>query len=395
MWTPIPIPHKLVGMSVHDLVRDLQMQGTALVRETMNALYLANRPQREVVEGQVNFEDLLNPTIGGLVRVKAPGMVREIATGGEGVIQQSLQMMEQLASIREQRTGSTRYNQGMDANSLNKTATGISMIQNASTQRAELIARQFAESGMKPMFNRMLSLVCRHMNKGEVIKLRGKWVPMNPAEWRDDYDLSVTVGLGTGNRDQQVSQMMQLIQLDSQIIQLQGGANGPLLTMPNVYEKLKTLVEAMGHKGVENFYTDPASEHDGGQPQQDPGADQKAQQDAAAQADAQKFQAQSQLEMQKAQLDADTKLEVARIGAEKDIIIAGMQVPPELSAVQGGEQPPQGPPQPQQAPDEPDMPQQAPVLSHGMPGDHYMPAPQGDEPDPNMPQAPIDPSMMS
>lgn len=337
VWTPIPIPHKLVGMSAHDLVRDIQMQGTALVRETMNALYLANRPQREVVEGQVNFEDLLNPEIGGLVRVKQPGMVREIATGGEGVIQQSLAMVEHLAGIREQRTGSTRYNQGMDSNSLNKTATGISIIQNNSTQRQELIARHFAESGMKGIFKKMLGLVMRHLDKKQVIRLRGQWVEMDPADWKQGYDMSVAVGLGTGNRDQQVGQLMQLLELDEKIIQLQGGTEGPLLTMPNIYEKLKRLVEAQGMKGVENYYTDPTpppnqeetpEEPEGPTPEEQALETQQQQMAAEAAANAQleqsKFEAQAQHEMQKLEMSQQFDMQKAEMAAQVELQKAQM-----------------------------------------------------------------------
>ncbi len=326
-WTPIPLPHKLVGMSVHDLVRDLQMQGTALIRETMNALYLANRPQREVVEGQANIEDLLSPEIGGIVRVKSPGMVREIATGGEGVIQQSLAMVEHIAGIREQRTGSTRYNQGMDANSLNKTATGISIIQNASTQRQELIARMLAE-GMKGIFRKMLGLVMRHTDKAQVIRLRGKWVEMDPKDWKAGYDMSVAVGLGTGNRDQQVGQLMQMLEMDERIIQLQGGADGPIVTMGNIYEKLKRLTEAMGMKGVESYYTDPSAEQEGPQePEQPEGPDPMAQ-----------FAAQAELEIEKARISAATEIRKAHIKSFMDMAIAqvkqGIPVETALRGVQ-------------------------------------------------------------
>jgi hypothetical protein len=359
-WTPIPVPHKLVGMSVFDIVRDLQMQGTALLRETLNALYLANRPQREVVEGQVNFEDLLNPAVGGLVRVKAPGMVREIATGGEGVINQSLAMMEQIATIREQRTGSTRYNQGMDSNSLNKTATGISIIQNASTQRQELIARHLAE-GMKAIFRKMLGLVCRHLDKKQIIRLRGQWVPMDPTSMKEGYDMSVAVGLGTGNREQQVGQLTNLLNIDKEIIQLQGGANGPIVTMENVYEKLKRMVEAMGMKGVENYYADPsaADQQQAEESDDDPMAAERAKAEA---------------EIEKVRIKAAADIEIAKIKAEADLMIAGLRAPPELSVPQE----PQGPPMPEQ----PQMPPEQP----------YMPAnepiPQGDEFDmpPDMPQ---------
>lgn len=349
-WTPIPVPHKLVGMSVFDLVRDLQMQGTALLRETMNALYLANRPQREVVEGQVNFEDLLNPEVGGLVRVKQPGMVREIQTGGEGVLQQSLAMMEQIASIREQRTGSTRYNQGMDADSLNKTATGISIIQNASTQRQELIARMLAE-GMKSIFRKMLGLVCRYGNKKEVIRLRGQWVEMDPNEWKENYDMSVAVGLGTGNRDQQVGQLTNLLNIDKEIIQLQGGANGPIVTMENVYEKLKRLCEAQGLKGIENYYSDPAEQQQAPESEDDPMAAEKAKADA---------------EIEKVRIKAAADIEIAKIKAEADLMIAGLRAPPELYAGEEAPETPQGapteqngppmPPEPQMMPQGPEMP---------------------------------------
>lgn len=372
-WTPIPIPHKLAGLSIFDLTRDIQMQKTALVRESLNALYLSNRPQREVVEGQVNFEDLLNPEIGGLVRVKAPGMVREIQTGGEGVMQQSAAMIEYLDTVREQRTGSTRYNQGLDANSLNKTATGISIIQNASTQRAELIARQFAESAMKGIFRKLLGLVNRYTDKKQVIRLRGKWVEMDPNEWKTGYDMSVAVGLGTGNRDQQIGQLNSLIAMDREIIQLQGGIDGPLVTLPNVYEKLKRMVEAMGLKGIENYYTAPTKEGGQAKPEADPQAAEQA-------AEAQKFQAETDRDLKKAKMDNDTKIEIARIGAVKDLIIAGV---PEAEAVLdvglAMEGHPAGPPQHDLPPPASPMPSE-PQMEPGQP---YMPPkaiPQGDDP---------------
>jgi hypothetical protein len=197
------------------------MQKTALTREGLNALYLANRPQREVVEGQVNIEDLLNPSVGGVVRVKQPGQVREIPSGGANVAEQSMAMIEYLDTTREQRTGSTRYNQGMDANSLNKTATGISIIQNASTQRLEMISRQLAEA-MMAIFKKMLGLVSRYADKAEYIRLRGEFVQVDPREWKTGYDMSVAVGLGTGNKDQMAAHLTNLMQVQQQIAQAQG-----------------------------------------------------------------------------------------------------------------------------------------------------------------------------
>jgi hypothetical protein len=279
-WTPIPIPHKLTGMSMHDLTRDVQMNKTAIQREINNAMYLANRPQREVVEGQVNIDDLLQPAVGGIVRVKQKGAINSIATGGEVAFAAGFQAIEYLDGVREARTGVTRYNQGMDANSLNKTATGMNIISGNSQQRQELVARQFGEF-LKDIFEKILALVAVHSTPEEVVRLTS--APFVP--WPTQYDTTVSVGLGTNNKDQQVAHLTQLMQIDAQIIQFQQGLNGPLITAENVYEKLKDYVQAMGIKN-NRYYTDPAQAEQQQQPQQPPGPSPDAQ--LKAQTDLQK-----------------------------------------------------------------------------------------------------------
>jgi hypothetical protein len=311
-WTPIPIPHKLVGLSIHDLTRDIQLIKTALAREVQNNLYLSNRPMREVVDGQVNIDDVLTPRVGGLVRVKTPGMMREVATPFTAA--SSMGIVEYYDQVREQRTGSTRYNQGLDADSLNKTATGINSIMAAAGMRIEMIARQYAEQFLKPLFLKMLELVCKHPDQKEVIRLRNQWVEMDPREWNTEYDMTVTVGLGSGSREKMVMEIQQLLQIDAQILQLQGGPSGPLLDYEKIYGKLKRLVEAMGLKGVDNFYNDPATAE---QPEQAPAAPDPE----AVKAQAQQIQAQMDAQLKQYEIDADrqTKIEAAQITAQGKI----------------------------------------------------------------------------
>jgi hypothetical protein len=255
--TPIPMPHKFFGLSIADQTADLQLVKSTLWRGALDSLYLANAPQIGAVEGQVNLDDLLNRRPGGIVRIKSPAALVPIAT--QPVSRDAFTMIEYVDTVREQRTGVTRYNQGLDANTLNKTATGINVISNAAQQRLELIARIFAETGVKRAFRRILELVCKHQERARIIRLRGSWVPMDPRNWSTEMDLTVTVGLGTGNRDQQVQQLLQLINLDERIVQLQGGVDGPLVTARNVYNKLAKLIEATGLKSVESYYTDPGT----------------------------------------------------------------------------------------------------------------------------------------
>lgn len=263
-WTPIPVPHKLTGKSIYDLTKDVQMQKTAITREALNAIYLLNRPQRAVVDGQVNMDDLLQPALGGIVRVKQLNAVMPLETGGQNILGNALTFIEYLDGVREARTGVTRYNQGMDSNSLNKTATGMNIIASNSQQRQELVARQFGEF-LKDVFKKLFGLIVQHAKPEEVSRVTGR--PFVP--WPTDYDMTVTVGLGTNNKDQLVGHLMSLLQLDKEIIQLQGGLQGPLLTAANVHEKLKKLTEAMGLKGNDRYYTDPAEAEAQAQPAQD------------------------------------------------------------------------------------------------------------------------------
>ncbi len=328
--TPIPMPHKFFGMSIAEQTIDLQLIKSTLWRGALDALYLSNSPQVGAVEGQVNLDDLLNRRPGGIVRIKSADALVPIATaplGGD-----VFQMIEYIDSVREQRTGVSRYNQGLDPDTLNKTATGINAIQNAAQQRLELIARVFAETGVKRAFRRILELVCKHQQKPKIIRLRQRWTAMDPREWNDEMDMSVSVGLGTGNRDQQVAQMMSLLRLDQEIVQMQGGVAGPLVTVQNIYNKLAKLVEASGLKNVASYYSDPRSQppRPPGPPSGPPPVDPLIQQQQMAlQTERQRVAQEPQIaamtarikaetEIQKAHIEAATAIEVARLRAGLD-----------------------------------------------------------------------------
>ena len=160
------------------------------------------------------------------------------------------------------------------------------------------------------------------------MRLRNRWVAMDPRAWNDAMDMTVSVGLGTGNRDQQVSQMMNLLQLDQQIVQMQGGVDGPLLTVQNVYNKLAKVVEASGLKNVASYYSDPrnAPPRPPAPPPPDPLAQQqmmalRVEQQRIAQEPqiaAMNARSKAETEIQKAHIEAATAIEVARLRAGLD-----------------------------------------------------------------------------
>jgi hypothetical protein len=343
---PFPMPHKFFGESLSDKTSDLQRLSSTLWRQINDNLYLSNTP-RMIAIGDVNIDDLLNTRIGAVIRGKANATVAPVVT--PFVAAPAFQMLEYLDHVRGQRTGITEYSQGLDADTLNKTATGISMIQSAAQQRQELIARIFAETGVKRLFWLVLHLVTKYQKKAQVIKLRDQqFVPMDPREWTNKMDLTVSVGIGTGNKQVQTQQMMQLLQMDLEIVKLQGGLEGPLVNGENVYHKFEKLLQSMGQKTAAGFYTNP-KDAPPIQPKPDPEVEkakallqikaQEAQQSAAletqkAQAQMQLAQAQAQQEMQlereRAQhefvleeLRLQNELKIARLKASADIQLKG------------------------------------------------------------------------
>lgn len=298
-WCPVPMPHRFSGQSYADLVLDLQDIRTSLTRGSLDNLYLANNPMKEVVDSQVNLKDLLNTRIGGVVRVKSAGNIREIVTTPQ--LGPSLQMMEYADTQRENRTGLTRYNQGLDAETLNKTAKGMNQILSQSQIRLRLVARLFAERGMKRLFRLMHGIVRRHQDFVRVVKLRNTFVPVDPREWRERENLTPTVGLGTGSRQEQIDSVMQM--LNMQLGMLSGGL--PFVTPQNVFHALGKLTELQGYKDVPNWWTDPAQAA-----QQPPKPDpEMAKVQGQMQIEQAKIQAKTQGDMQKLQMQHQLKLQ--------------------------------------------------------------------------------------
>ena len=141
--TPMIMPHRHIGRSYADLTMDTQLIKSTLIRGQLDNMYLANNG-RYAISDRVNLDDMLTSRPGGIVRVEGDPGSGIMPLSHPPLPASSFGMVEYMDSMKEKRTGITAYNQGLDSNSLNKTATGVSQIMNASQQRIELVARTFA-----------------------------------------------------------------------------------------------------------------------------------------------------------------------------------------------------------------------------------------------------------
>ena len=334
--TPMIMPHRHIGRSYADLTMDIQLIKSTLIRGQLDNMYLANNG-RYAISDRVNLDDMLTSRPGGIVRVDGDPGTGIMPLSHPPLPASSFGMVEYMDSMKEKRTGITAYNQGLDSNSLNKTATGVAQIMNASQQRIELVARTFAETGVKELFKLVHYLVRTTLTKPDIIRLRNKWVEVDPREWKARKDLSISVGLGAGNKDQQLVHLTSILQMQKEAIQV--GLTSP----EKIYNALAKLTQNAGFKNPEEFWTNPANtpEQEGEQKPSEAeimvqGQLQIEQQKAQAQLqqeqvrsqndviiEREKIAAQAELERFKAQLKAETDLAIAQIKAQSGMMYGG------------------------------------------------------------------------
>jgi hypothetical protein len=288
--TPIELPHQFFGLCPADLAVETQKQKTAVMRALLDNLYLTVNGRYYAVDGQVNLDDLLTSRPGSVVRMKQPGMAGRLDQG-QGDMASAQFALEYLEQAKENRTGWSRMSQGLnpDALRLNQTATGMNIVTNRGDMRLELIARNFAETGVKTLFQHIIKLLAQHQSKSMTIRLNNRWVDIDPSAWRNQYDMTINVGLGTGNKDQQVQHLMMVLGMQKEALQV--GMVGP----EHIHHTASKLVNALGFKNEESFFPDPRN-----MPPQQPKPDPEQMKIQAEQA---KVQAQLQAEQQKMQME--------------------------------------------------------------------------------------------
>ena len=303
--TPIIMPHTWVGMSAAELVMADQFTKSVIIRQMLNNLYLTNNPRKTVLSSasgnlQANLDDLMNSRIGGIIREYQPNAVRNEET--PFVAAAAFPMLEYIDRQKETRTSVTPYSQGTAADSLNKTARGIHLIQQAGQQRIDLIARIFAETGVKDLMRGITYMLAKYSTKAMTVRLRGKWVEVDPRDWKTQFDMRINVGLGTGNKDMQ---LQHLNAIEMAQIELIKAGRGYLVTDENIWTLYRKKAEALGFKDPDMFVTDPATVE---KPPPQPNPDLVKIEAEAAEAKA-KIEQTGQLKM----LDAETTREVEQI----------------------------------------------------------------------------------
>ena len=351
-WTPIPIPHRFYGYSLHDITQDLQREATVIKRAGLDALYQAVVPREAYDRNKVALDDLLGAYAGQKIGVEgAPGDAIMPLTGGVDTTEIAWKALANIDMMLEKRTGATRQTQGVDADALltkEHSGKAIDLLQTAGAARKELMARNMG-AGLERFFAKLLRLLCRNQHQAKQAKVGGKWCQFDPRAWNEGWKVRVHTGLGTGNREQAMLGVQWMQQVQQTLVQTLGSDN-PMVTSQNVYNLIEEGCRNWGYKSAAPFFSEPPEvpvQGPDGQPQIDPQTGQPATKPwspdpqpspemAKVQADAQAKQASHQLDVQAkgASHQLDTEKTAMELKLQEQTAAAQIQLAREKAAAE-------------------------------------------------------------
>lgn len=329
-----PEPHTFYGQSIADLLFNEQDASTAMLRGVLDNVALTNSPRTEIIDGMVNVDDLLNNEIGGVVRVKQSGAVRELIVPFiAGSVLPAMQYFDQEI---ESKTGVTKASSGLNPDALQSTtAAAVNATIQAAAGQVEVIARNLAEGGVRRLFKLMMKLVVENSDDQQMMRLSGRFVPVDPRLWNTGMDVSVNVGLGTGREDQRMAALQQALQMQMQIWQGYGPQNG-LVSMTQIRNTLADMLAINGVRNADRYFSpmDPQTEQMLMQQQQQMAAQQGQQQPmdpgmAMVQAEQIKAQQKAQTDMIRLQIDAQKAIaedDRKRDEMDQDLLVKAAEI---------------------------------------------------------------------
>lgn len=304
--TPYIVTHRLFGQSLFDKLGEIQRIKTALLRMLLDSGWFALNQRHEVAierMSKTTLSDLLNNVPGAPILSRTGDAVR--AVGGGRLDFDVAGALEYVSTMMESRSGIVRNAQGLNPDTLHDTAKGAMALVAAAQKRVRMIARVFAETGVKDLLLLIHAAVRSSPTTAAKVRLRGKWVEVDPTSWGVRNDMAVEIGVGSGGRDMELAALSMVRDAQEKLVSLQGGADGPFVKPGNIYNLAKRLCEVSGLKGAERYFSDPA--------------DQPAEAPAEPEPDPKMMEVEGKLELERYRIEKEHELDRERMLGEFEL----------------------------------------------------------------------------
>ena len=310
-FVPLPIPHSFFGSNFGSKVVPIQTARTVLTRSILDHAMITNNPRYTVVKGGLtNPRELIDNRVGGIVNVSRPDAISPMVQAPlNPFIFQTIQMLDE---DKEDTTGVSRLSQGLNKDAISKqnSAAMVEQLATMSQQRQKIIARNFANNFLKPLYQLIYQLVVENEPQAKIVEIAGDYVAVNPGDWGSKRDVTVEMHLGYGEQEAEAQKYLVLHGLMSQDPTL-----STMYTPENQYNLMTHVMEQNGIKNVKDYLT---------APQEQPPEQPDPMQEMAMQMQ------QKQLELQERQTA------VAEMKAQMDAQIAQMKLQLEQMKAQQG-----------------------------------------------------------
>lgn len=310
-FVPLPIPHSFFGSNFGSKVMPIQTARTVLTRSILDHAMITNNPRYTVVKGGLtNPRELIDNRVGGIVNVSRPDAINPMPQAPlNPFIFQTIQMLDE---DKEDTTGVSRLSQGLNKDAISKqnSAAMVEQLATMSQQRQKIIARNFANNFLRPLYQMIYQLVVENEPQAKIVEIAGDYVEVSPGDWGSKRDVTVELHLGYGEQEQEAQKYLALHSMMSQDPTL-----ASMYTPENQYKLMSHVMEYNGIKNVKDYLTQPSE-----LPEQQPDPAQ-----------------QMAIQMQQKQMEIqERQTQVAEMKAQMDAQIAQMKLQLEQMKAQQG-----------------------------------------------------------
>jgi hypothetical protein len=246
-FCPEPEPHTFFGLCPADMTMDMQLNRTQMLRLHNDSLAQVVTPRTiALTNAGLNMQQVADNRIGAIIQANRPDALTPAPTD-KSAPAAAMAAYQAFGEIIRDRTGINQASMGLTPDALQSVSriAANEMVQQGQ-QSTEMIARFFGE-GMRRVFRLLLRLVTRYQERERIIRLRNKFVPMNPRQWSPDMDVQINVGLGTGNVEEKAAFFREILQIQQQIMQAAGPQN-PWVDAEKIRATLEDAVESSGRQ---------------------------------------------------------------------------------------------------------------------------------------------------
>lgn len=252
-FVPLPRAKAFWGHNYAHLLRHVQNAKTYLTRGIVNHTLVTNNPKVMVQKGALmNPRELMENRFGGIVNVtNVEGIMPMPQAGLNPFVFQTIGLLD---SQRDAQTGMSQLSQGLNPDAISKQNSGdmIHELISVSQLRSKIVARNFAENFLRPLYVEVHRLVLENETREKIVKVAGSWQAVSPDQWPEECSMSVGFALGYGEQDKEAAMWMQLGQALGSAHALAGQ-----YTPAQQYNIARKVLEAKGIKDVDNYLLPP------------------------------------------------------------------------------------------------------------------------------------------